>query len=77
MTQSSLKLQNKSKILFGHHLVVEYAAGFPSKNNFCQVKQTKLDVVNYAISEKEDGTMTSCLQIVVFDIFLVSDAGFS
>ena len=68
MTQSSLKLQNKSKILFGHHLVVEYAAGFPSKNNFCQVKQTKLDEVNYAISEKE---------IVVFDIFLVSDAGFS
>ena len=68
MTQSSLKLQNKSKILFGHHLVVEYAAGFPPKNNFCQVKQTKLDEVNYAISEKE---------IVVFDIFLVSDAGFS
>ena len=57
--------------------MVEYAAGFPPKNNFCQVKQTKLDKVKYAISEKENGTMTSCLQIVVFDIFLVSDAGFS
>ena len=57
--------------------MVEYRAGFPPKNNFCQVKQTKLDEVKYAISEKEDGTRTSCLQIVVFDIFLVSDAGFS